>query len=143
MAAPFQVNIVINAGVDYVQQFTLTQADKSPLDITGCEFYASLSKYPRALNAVLSTADEPVYERFPFTATIVDGIGGQYAISMSGLETGKLLEGKYVYSVVMRDLNGQMIPTVQGLAFVDIALGAPLPPQPPKEPKPSPTNSII
>ena len=143
MAAPFQVNIVISAGVNFNQQFSLSQADKTPLDITGFEFYGSLSKYPRALNAVKSTATDPVYDRIDFTTTIVNGIGGIYSISLTAEQTRPLLEGKYIYNVVCRDINGEMLPTVQGLAFVDIAFGAPLPPQAPPTPEPTPTNALI
>ncbi len=125
MAAPFQVNIVITAGVSYKQEFYLTQPDKAPWDITGCEFYANLSKYPRALDAVVSTAAEPVYERTPFITEVVSGVGGAYALSLAPAVSNTLMEGKYVYSVVMKDVNGNYSEVLQGLAFVDIAFGAP------------------
>tara|TARA_B100000073_G_C23674459_1_gene549970 strand:+ start:781 stop:1179 length:399 start_codon:yes stop_codon:yes gene_type:complete len=127
MPAAFQVNIVITAGVDYNQQFTLTNPDKSPLDITGYTFTGNVSKYPRSKDALLSTAEEPVYIRYPLTTRVVNGVGGIYQISMEADETNKLQEGKYIYSVVMRDGNGELSEAVQGLAFVEIGFGAPPP----------------
>ena len=87
MPAAFQVNIVITAGVDYNQQFTLTNPDKSPLDITGYTFTGNVSKYPRSKDALLSTAEEPVYIRYPLTTRVVNGVGGIYQISMEADET--------------------------------------------------------
>ena len=127
MPAAFQVNIVITAGVDYTQQFTLTNPDKSPLDITGYTFTGNVSKYPRSKDAVLSTAEEPVYIRYPLTTRVVNGTGGIYEIAMSSTETNKLMEGKYAYSVVMRNGNGDLSEAVQGLAFVEVAFGTPPP----------------
>ena len=127
MAAPFSVNLVIGAGIDFNQQFTLTNADKSPIDITGYTFYGNLSKTERAINAVLSTSTDPVYVRTPFTTTIVNGTGGVYSISLTADQTRALQLGKYVYDVVMRDLNGELLQAVSGLAFVDVAFGAPIP----------------
>ncbi len=143
MAAPFQVNIVISAGVDFNQQFTLMNPDKSPTDISGFTFSGSLSKYSRALNAIESTSTHPVYNRVYFTAGVVDAYAGIYSISLTAEQTRYLLEGKYIYSVVCKNLDGESIPTVQGLAFVDIAFGAVLPePTPPPTP-PTSTNASL
>ena len=46
MAAAYQVNITIAAGVDFAQEYTITKPDQSPEDITGyniTNYYMSMS----------------------------------------------------------------------------------------------------
>ena len=106
MAASYQVNINVNAGTTFKQSFFLTGADKSPTNITGYGFSAKMAKHSNAMNAVESTTKNPVYSYIPFTATVINGIGGEYCLYMSSKQTAKLSEGKYVYSVVSTDKNG-------------------------------------
>lgn len=140
MAAAFQVNIVINAGVSFNQEFSLANPDKSPVDLTGASFTGALSKSERAINAFVSTSEVPVFERTYFTCEIVNAQAGVYCIKLTPDQTRQLEEGKYVYSVVMKNVNGELIPTVQGLAFVQVAFGAPFEEIVVVE-KPTPTNS--
>lgn len=126
MAAAFQVNLVISAGCSFRQEFTLSNPDKSPVNLEGASFTGAISKYERSINADLSTSAVPVFERIYFTCEVVNKDLGVYCIKLTAAETRRLLEGKYVYSVVMKNVNGETIPTVQGLAFVQIAFGAPL-----------------
>ena len=53
-----------------------------------------------------STRDEPVYKIIPFTTSVVDGNGGVYSIGLTCSQTNKIEEGKYVYNVVLVDVNG-------------------------------------
>ena len=121
----FQVNIVIAAGLGFRQEFTLANPDKSPVDLTGASFSGALSKYERAVNAVLSTSADPVYERIYFECEVIHPEMGVYCIKLAPEQTSKLLEGKYVYNVVMKNINGELLPAVGGLAFVQVAFGAP------------------
>ena len=123
--AAYQVNITIAAGCSFRQEFTLTNPDRSPVNLTGSSFTGALSKYERALNADLSTSAEPVFERIYFNCEIVNAEKGVYCIKLTAEQTTKLLEGKYLYNVVMRNINGELIPAVSGLAFVQVAFGAP------------------
>ena len=123
MAATFQVNINIMAGVDFTQEFTINNADMTPTDITAFNFFAKLAKHEGALNADTSTSDNLVYKAMPFATTITNGVGGVYEISLTAEQTQKLEEGKYVYSVVMQDGGGAYSEVVSGLAFVNIAFG--------------------
>ena len=125
MAVAFQVNITISAGLSFRQEFTLTNPDKSPVDLTGASFTGALSKYERAINADLSTSEVPVYERMYFDCEVVNPFLGIYCIKLTPQQTSKLAEGKYVYNVVMKNVNGELLPAVQGLVFVDVAFGAP------------------
>ena len=123
MAAQYQVNITVSAGVDFTQRFTVANPDLSPVNITGYKFFANLAKHPTAIDAAVSTSGTPVYKYVPFTTLVVNGQQGIYSISLSASQTSKLEEGKYVYNVVMKDLNGEKISVVSGLAFVDVAFG--------------------
>ena len=125
MAVAFQVNITISAGLSFRQEFTLTNPDKSPVDLTGASFTGALSKYERAVNADLSTSKVPVYERMYFECEVVNPFLGIYCIKLTPEQTVKLAEGKYVYNVVMKNVNGELLAAVQGLVFVDVAFGAP------------------
>ena len=124
MASPFQVNINISAGVDFVQQFTVNNPDFTPVNITGFKFHAKLAKHPTAIDAVTSTSGVPVYNYVSFDTSVVDGQKGIYSISMDTKKTSLLPEGKYVYSVVLENLSGEKSPAVDGIAFVDVAFGA-------------------
>ena len=119
MAIQYQVNIQVTAGCDFRQEFTLANPDLSPKNITGAKFLAGLSKHRVSILANESTRDEPVYNIVPFTTSVVDGNGGVYSIAMAATDTQKLQEGKYVYNVVLEDVNGIKSEVVSGLAFVE------------------------
>ena len=123
MASPFQVNINIISGVNFKQEFTITNNDMSPANITGYTFYAKVAKHPDAINAVLSTTKDPVWKYLEMTTSVINGTGGVYSISLSESNTSKLSEGKYVYSVVMQDLSGEYTEVVNGLAFATKSFG--------------------
>ena len=119
MAIQYQVNIQITAGCDFRQEYTLGNPDLSPKIITGATFKAGLSKHAVSINAHESTKDEPVYKIIPFATSVVDGNGGVYSIGLTAEQTQKLEEGKYMYNVVMVDVNGTTTEVLTGLAFVE------------------------
>lgn len=121
----YQVNIHINSGTTFKQDFYLTNPDKSPTNITGYVFYANIAKHATAMVATESTTENPVYNYIPMTATVVDGVGGKYCLYMSSKQTAKLSEGKYVYSVVAQDLNGNKSEVVDGVVFVEKGFASP------------------
>ena len=123
MAAQFQVNITIAAGADFTQEYTVTSPDNLPVDITGYKFSANLAKHPTAIDAAVSTSGSPVYKYIPFSTNVVNGTSGLYSLTMLANETSKLQEGKYVYNVVMTDLDGEKSNLIGGVAFVDVAFG--------------------
>lgn len=125
MAASYQVNLQINAGTTFKQEFYLTNPDKSPTNITGYVFYARMAKHATAMVATESTRDKPVYNYIPMTATVVDGVGGKYCLYLSAKQSAKLSEGKYVYSVVAQDRNGNKSEVVDGLVFVERGFASP------------------
>ena len=115
----YQVNITISAGTTFKQEFYLTNPDKSPSNITGYTFSAKIAKHASSMNAVESTRDNPVYNYIPMTATVIDGVGGVYCLYMPAKKTARLNEGKYCYSVVAQDRNGNKSEVVSGLVFVE------------------------
>ena len=125
MAASYSVNLNINAGTTFKQNFYLTNPDKSPSNITGYTFYAKMAKHASAMVATESTRDNPVYNYIPMTTSVVDGVGGVYCLYMSSNQTAKLSEGKYCYSVVAQDRNGNKSEVVDGLVFVERGFASP------------------
>ena len=123
MASQYQVNIQIQAGVDFYQTYFLAGNDMGPVDITGLTLYASMAKHTNAINVTTSTSTDKVYKAIPFTSSVVDGPNGQYSISLPSNITTKLEEGKYVYSVVLEDGNNDKTEILSGLVFVHPAMG--------------------
>ena len=119
MAIQYQVNIQVTSGCDFRQEFTLANPDLTPKNITGATFKAGLAKHAVSINAHESTSENPVYKIIPFTTSVVDGNGGVYSIAMNAADTQKLQEGKYVYNVILVDVNGIKSEVVSGLAFVE------------------------
>ena len=124
MAPQFQVNINISAGADFTQDFIITNPDGTPVDLTGSKFNAALAKHPTAIDAAVSTSGNPVYRYTPFITNVKNAVLGVYTITMLAKDTSKLEEGKYVYNVLLTDVNGDRTSVMSGLAFVDVAFGA-------------------
>ena len=119
--AAFTCNITISRGNDFSQVFFLTNPDQSPVDLTGATFSANLAKHSVSQDALAENG--PVYKFIPFSTAVVEADKGSYAIALTPEQTGDLVEGKYVYSVSMMNVNGVITETISGLAFVDSAFG--------------------
>ena len=124
MAVQYQVNISISAGTEFTQEYSVTDPNLNRVNITGFKFYANLAKHPTAIDAAASTSGSPVYKYVPFATNVENGVEGVYSITLSGEQTSKLTEGKYVYNIIMEDLNSAKTSVVSGLAFVEVAFGA-------------------
>ena len=124
MAARYQVNININTGTEFSQEFYIVNPDSTPRDVTGCKVCASLSKHSVSLDATLSTESKPVYKLVPLTGSIINGKAGVIGISLDVGVGEKLKEGKYVYDVVLQTPSGKYESVVSGLAFVERSFGA-------------------
>ena len=132
MANQFQVHIQIGAGVEFYQEYFLTESDGSPLDLTGCDVYGAVAKHSNAKNVVESTSAEPFYKNLPFNAAIDDAKAGKISIYLAPNATKVLEEGKYVYNVVAKNPSDDVIEVINGLAFVTNAFANfnPLVPEP-------------
>lgn len=99
----------------------MTNPDKTPVNLVGATFSANLAKHSMSQDALVENG--PVYKFTPFDASVVDASNGSYSITLTPDQTSLLEEGKYVYSVSMTNVNGVVIETISGLAFVDNAFG--------------------
>jgi len=120
---PYQVNLRISAGGSFYREFTLINADGTLMDLTDHAFYARVAKHTEALNAIETTDNNPVWKFIDLNATIVSAVKGIYSIGLDAQTTTKLEEGKYLYNVVMKDIDGNYTQIHNGLMFVDRALG--------------------
>ena len=91
MAAVYVNNLVINAGSNFIQTFTLESSDtNSSLDLTGYTAVSQMRKY-----AGSSTATD-------FTISILSPMtSGKIIILLSAAQTSNLKPGRYVYDVVI------------------------------------------
>ena len=121
----YQVNINLKAGTAFKQEFYLTNSDGTPKNITGYKFYCRIAKHTMSIDAVVSTAAKYVQKAVTVPAGVRDGVRGCYYLFMPAKDTVKLPEGKFVYSVVAKDLNGEYSEVVSGLCFIEVALASP------------------
>lgn len=107
MAAVYVNNIVINAGANFSQTFTLESGvDNSALDLTGYTVSAQMRKY-----AGSSTATT-------FTTNIVSpATSGRLSISLNATQTTDLKPGRYVYDIVISQ-SSVKTRVVEGMVLV-------------------------
>jgi hypothetical protein len=108
MAAVYVNNLVINAGVDFTQTFTLEGSDtNSPLNLSNYTVSAQMRKW-----AGSSTAVE-------FTSSIIPpSNSGKIFIKLTAAETSTIKPGRYVYDIVIIDLFGTKSKVVEGMVLV-------------------------
>lgn len=108
MAAVYVNNLVVNAGTDFNQIFTLESTDNnSALDLTNYSAEAQIRKWSGSLTSV------------PFTVTILAPTNeGKISISLSSTETTNLKPGRYVYDVVITDTFLKKTRVIEGMVLV-------------------------
>ena len=85
MASAYVSNLVINAGVDFEQVFTLEDgANNSPLDVTNFGLSAQMRKHAGATGVTT------------FTTSFYDAQNGKIQIGLSTSQTAALKPGRYV-----------------------------------------------
>ncbi len=124
MAVQYYVNIKISIGASFNQEFYLTNPDRSPMDLTGYKVCGNIAKHASSIDAVNSTSANIKHKFVPFSGRVVDGPSGVFALSLTGDDTRRLREGKYVYNAVLENVNGDKIDTVSGLVFAESAFGS-------------------
>lgn len=91
MAAVYVNNIIINAGSDFSQVFTLENSDSnSAFNLTGYTISAQMRKYAGSSTATTFT-----------TSTVGSLANGKILISLTSEQTVSLKPGRYVYDVVI------------------------------------------
>jgi hypothetical protein len=108
MAAVYVNNLVINAGVDFSQTFTLEGSDtNSPLDLGNYTVSAQMRKWAGSSTAV------------QFTSSIISpSNSGRIFIRLTAAETSTIKPGRYVYDIVITDLSGTKSKVVEGMVLV-------------------------
>jgi hypothetical protein len=121
MATKYEVNIGITAGADFHQSFFLANPDFTATDLTGCTVYGAIAKHSNALDALQEGVKTT--NAILFTGSLPDPTSGHYAVELDAVETDKLEEGKYVYSVVIQFPDLRIVEATSGLVFVSKAFG--------------------
>lgn len=122
MATQYEVNISITAGADFHQSFFMANPDFTATDLTGCNVFGAIAKHANALDA-LQEGDVKTTNAILLTTSLPDPQSGHYAVELGALETEKMEEGKYVYSVVLQFPDGRIVEATSGLVFVSKAFG--------------------
>ena len=105
--AVYVSNLVVNAGVDFAQTFTLEDAgSNSLLNLNGYSIKAEMRKHAGATGVTT------------FVSSIYNASSGQIKIGLSTTSTSTLKPGRYVYDVVVTDPNNFMSRVVEGMVLV-------------------------
>lgn len=108
MAAVYVNNIVINAGSNFSQVFSLESTDtNSTLDLTGYTASAQMRKYAGSSTAI--TFD---------TFIILPATSGKISIALTSEQTTNLKPGRYVYDVVVTAPGSVKTRVIEGMVLV-------------------------
>ena len=103
MAAVYVSNLVINAGSDFSQTFSLVESDDSgPLDLNGFTVAAQFRKHAGSSS------------KHDFTTNILDATNGELLISLSATSSNIPKSGRYVYDIVITNAGGEKTRVVEG-----------------------------
>jgi hypothetical protein len=108
MAAVYVHNLVINAGSDFSQSFTLEESDtNSPLNLTSSSVESQMRKWSGSSNAVsfYTEIDDP-----PTSGIII--------LSLTDTQTSTLKPGRYVFDVLVTDQYGIKNRLIEGMVLV-------------------------
>lgn len=108
MAAVYVNNLVVNAGANFRQTFTLEETNtSSPINLTGYTVTAQLRKWSGSSSYT------------SFTASIVNPTTvGQILITLTSEQTSLLKPGRHVYDVVITDSTGIKTRVIEGMVLV-------------------------
>lgn len=108
MAAVYVNNLVVNAGADFSQSFTLEGSEtNSAFDLTGYTAAAQMRKWAGSSSS--TTFDTSI--EIPSTA-------GKILIKLTSDQTIVLKPGRYVYDVVITDEFGVKNRVIEGMVLV-------------------------
>lgn len=108
MASVYVNNLVINAGSDFTQSFTLEGSEtNSSFNLTGFSVESQMRKWAGGSTATTFTSQI----ENPTTA-------GKIIISLTASETTNLKPGRYVYDVVITDPYNIKNRVIEGMVLV-------------------------
>tara|TARA_R100001460_G_scaffold46464_2_gene84011 strand:- start:5697 stop:6038 length:342 start_codon:yes stop_codon:yes gene_type:complete len=103
MAAVYVSNLVINAGSDFSQSFSLVESDDSgPLNLSGFTIAAQFRKHAGSSS------------KHDFTANVLDATNGELLISLSAAASNVPKPGRYVYDIVITNAASEKTRVVEG-----------------------------
>jgi hypothetical protein len=108
MAAVYVNNLVVNAGTDFTQTFTLEATEtNSVLDLSNYSVAAKMRKWSGSTSAV------------SFSSSIISpSTSGKISIGLTSGETSQLKPGRYVYDVVITDSVQVKSRVIEGMVLV-------------------------
>jgi hypothetical protein len=108
MSAVYVNNLVINAGSDFSQTFTLEETESNSfLNLTDYQIDSQMRKWSGSSNAItFTTAVE-----FPSTS-------GKMNLSLTSEQTKNIKPGRYVYDILLTDSFGQKNKVIEGMVLV-------------------------
>ena len=105
--AVYVTNLVVHAGADFSQSFTLEDANSNAAkNLTGHKVSAQMRKH-----AASSTKTD-------FTTAIVNVATGEIKVGLTTTQTAALKPGRYVYDVMLTDNTDSMSRVVEGMVLV-------------------------
>jgi len=90
--AAYISNIIIDAGADFNQIFTLEGSNNSALNLSGYTATAKMKKHPASLNDTAT-----------FSVSVVNALLGQLKISLGSATTKDIKPGRYSYDILLND----------------------------------------
>lgn len=108
MAAVYVNNLVINAGSEFTQTFTLEGVENNSLfNLTGYTVDSQMRKWAGSSSAI------------NFTASILPPTtSGRIFLRLTGAETSDIKPGRYVYDVVITDEFNVKNRVIEGMVLV-------------------------
>jgi len=106
MAAVYVSNIVINAGSDFSQVYTLeSSSNNSFLDLSGYTVISKMRKHSSSSTSI------------SFNTSIINSALGQISIGLSNSITSNIKPGRYIYDIVITK-NSVNTRVIEGMALV-------------------------
>ena len=103
MAAVYVSNLVINAGSDFSQTFSLVESDDSgPLNLNGFTVAAQFRKHAGSSS------------KHDFTTNVLNATSGELLISLSASASNVPKPGRYVYDIVITNAASEKTRVVEG-----------------------------
>jgi hypothetical protein len=94
---PVAVNLTINSGADFVNDFTVRTTSGTPFDFSGAgTTWTGSSQLAKSISIGSSS-----YAVATFNVGFTSAAGGKFQISLGSTQTRTLNEGRYVYDVLV------------------------------------------
>lgn len=100
-------NYELERGADFIQNYTLRNPDKTPLNLTGYTAAAKIRKYPTS----------PTYNTI--TVLFVDRPEGKIRLYIDKEQTSLLTPGRNYYDVILTDPDGIALKKLEGSIIVN------------------------